>query len=498
MQLEEEGCLSVPGFNATVVRPARAVVKALDRTGTEFQHRRHGPAGPRVPARDGSPRRHAVRRSPARHQARPHRSQDPEADARRQMVTAPGCASRSSARRASPCRRSMRSSPRDHAVVGVVTQPDRPRGRGQKLTDAPVKARAVAAGVPVLQPERLRDRGLRRVVRLLARRPRRRRRLRQDPRRRAARHAAPRHDQRPRLAAAPLPRRRTRPPRRHRRRDARPASRSCASCKALDAGPMLATVATTDRTRRNERRGRARSRAARRGSARSKSLDRDGSRAGRRRRRRTTPGHLRASAHEGRRRHRLDALQPSASTTMVRGLHPWPHAYTFHDGRRLIVRRTSTSAGPSGIGRAAAPGTIVSAAEDDLVVANGRRDCFASSRFKPKASGRWLSANFSRVIASCRAPHSQPDDRAGAQRRVRHPLRDFRRPRRSAGGHRTARDALDRRTRSRARGRNRHRRTALAWRARSPHRPLRQTADRTARSPRSSRSCASARISCCI
>ena len=37
MQLEDEGCLSVPGFNATVVRPARAVVKALDRTGTEFQ-----------------------------------------------------------------------------------------------------------------------------------------------------------------------------------------------------------------------------------------------------------------------------------------------------------------------------------------------------------------------------------------------------------------------------------------------------------------------------
>jgi peptide deformylase len=35
MQLEEEGCLSVPGFNATVARPMRAVVKALDRTGQE-------------------------------------------------------------------------------------------------------------------------------------------------------------------------------------------------------------------------------------------------------------------------------------------------------------------------------------------------------------------------------------------------------------------------------------------------------------------------------
>jgi peptide deformylase len=31
MQLEEEGCLSVPGFNATVVRPRRAIVRGLNR-----------------------------------------------------------------------------------------------------------------------------------------------------------------------------------------------------------------------------------------------------------------------------------------------------------------------------------------------------------------------------------------------------------------------------------------------------------------------------------
>src|SRR6187397_2007152 len=34
-QLEEEGCLSAPGFNATVLRPKRAVVKGFDREGTE-------------------------------------------------------------------------------------------------------------------------------------------------------------------------------------------------------------------------------------------------------------------------------------------------------------------------------------------------------------------------------------------------------------------------------------------------------------------------------
>ncbi len=33
MQLEEEGCLSVPGFTATVPRPARVSVRALDRSG---------------------------------------------------------------------------------------------------------------------------------------------------------------------------------------------------------------------------------------------------------------------------------------------------------------------------------------------------------------------------------------------------------------------------------------------------------------------------------
>ncbi len=44
-----------------------------------------------------------------------------------------------------------------HTVCGVVTQPDRPRGRGQQVSDAPVKALAVASGLPVLQPSRLKD-----------------------------------------------------------------------------------------------------------------------------------------------------------------------------------------------------------------------------------------------------------------------------------------------------------------------------------------------------
>ena len=44
-----------------------------------------------------------------------------------------------------------------HTVVVVVTQPDRPRGRGHQLSASPVKAFAVEEGIPVLQPDRVRD-----------------------------------------------------------------------------------------------------------------------------------------------------------------------------------------------------------------------------------------------------------------------------------------------------------------------------------------------------
>lgn len=44
-----------------------------------------------------------------------------------------------------------------YQVVGVVTQPDRPKGRRRILTAPPVKKVAVELGIPVYQPERLRD-----------------------------------------------------------------------------------------------------------------------------------------------------------------------------------------------------------------------------------------------------------------------------------------------------------------------------------------------------
>ena len=42
-------------------------------------------------------------------------------------------------------------------VVGVYTQPDRPKGRGMKMLPSPVKEVALAAGIPVFQPENFRE-----------------------------------------------------------------------------------------------------------------------------------------------------------------------------------------------------------------------------------------------------------------------------------------------------------------------------------------------------
>jgi len=44
----------------------------------------------------------------------------------------------------------------NHTVVAVITQPDRPRGRGQEISFSPVKQAALEAGIPVRQPVKVR------------------------------------------------------------------------------------------------------------------------------------------------------------------------------------------------------------------------------------------------------------------------------------------------------------------------------------------------------
>ncbi len=56
---------------------------------------------------------------------------------------------------ACPCLEALLASP--HPVTGVITQPDRPKGRGRKLAPPPIKSLAIARHIPVFQPEKLRD-----------------------------------------------------------------------------------------------------------------------------------------------------------------------------------------------------------------------------------------------------------------------------------------------------------------------------------------------------
>jgi methionyl-tRNA formyltransferase len=254
-----------------------------------------------------------------------------------------------------------------HSLVGVVTQPDRPRGRGQKLSDAPVKARAIAGGVPVLQPERLRDAEFvaaftswhadLAVVAAYGK-------MLGD-----ALLALPRLGM-INVHASLLPR----------YRGAAPVHRAVIAgeretgvtimriVKALDAGPMLAKTRraigpdeTSDEIERD---------LARLGA--SLLIDvadalADGPVIGTPQDDALATYAPRLTKHEG----AIDWRDSAERIhNMVRGLHPWPHAFTFHDGRRFIVRRTSTSAGVP-IDLSGGPGTIVAAAEDDLVVQTG-------------------------------------------------------------------------------------------------------------------------------
>ncbi len=258
-----------------------------------------------------------------------------------------------------------------HTVVGIVTQPDRPRGRGRQVSDAPVKARAREAGLPVLQPERMTDetfldtlaswRADLGVVAAYGR-------ILTD-----ALLAMPRLGM-INVHGSLLPR----------YRGAAPVHRAIIDgeistgitimrvVKALDAGPMLATdhrAIGRDET--------------------SEEVERDLARIGARLLVAVVDQIARGQALETPQEeglatyaHRLtkddgaiDWSWPARRVhNLVRGLQPWPHAFTFLHGRRLIVLRTTVEA-PE-VARALAPtevspGTVTEAAGDRLIVATG-------------------------------------------------------------------------------------------------------------------------------
>lgn len=251
-----------------------------------------------------------------------------------------------------------------HVVTGVVTQPDRPRGRGRKTLDAPVKALAAAAGLPILQPQRLKDAVF--VEKLMA--------LRADLGVVAA-YGKLLTDQ---LLAVPaqgfinvhaslLPR----------YRGAAPVHRAVIAgeretgvtimriVQALDAGPMLANAhrpIAADETSAEVEHDLARLGAA------LLVVTLDDLAAGRMPERPQDDSQATYAPKLQKEEGLIDWRWTAERLhNLIRGLHPWPHAFTFLGPRRFIVRRSRWSAEPS----PGVPGTVIEAAGDRLAVATG-------------------------------------------------------------------------------------------------------------------------------
>jgi methionyl-tRNA formyltransferase len=251
-----------------------------------------------------------------------------------------------------------------HLVVAAVTQPDRPRGRGQKVSYAPVKDRAVAAGVPVIQPDSLLDPAF--VATLAA--------LGADVGVVAAYGkiltdavlAAPRLGL-INVHASILPR----------YRGAAPIQRAVISgeretgitimrvVRALDAGPMLTVMRRPiglDETSEEVEHDLSRIGADLTISTLDRLID----------------GHLtevaqrESDATYARRLTKDDGLIDWAWPAervhnVIRGLHPWPHAFTFLGDQRFILHRSTVSRGAPD----AVAGTVLEASGDRLRIAAG-------------------------------------------------------------------------------------------------------------------------------
>jgi methionyl-tRNA formyltransferase len=264
-----------------------------------------------------------------------------------------------------------------HEVVTVVTQPDKPRGRGQRVSDAPVKALAVARGVPVLQPQRL--------ARELF----------------AADFAALRADlgvvaaygkilpewllQTPRLGlinvhASLLPKYRGASPiqRAVVNGDAETGVTIMRIVKALDAGPMLARVVrpigpddSSDEVERDLATLGAELLVgvlAPLAAGAIVEVPQDETQA-------TYAPRL--TKEEG----LLDFRRPAVAVhNQIRGLRPWPGAHTFLDGARLVLHRARVSPAP----QPSAPGTCIAASASGIIISCGDGGAVAVLDLQPE------------------------------------------------------------------------------------------------------------------
>jgi len=276
-----------------------------------------------------------------------------------------------------------------HTVAGVVTQPDRPRGRGQKVTFAPVKTLALEHHVPVIQPDRLKPPQVSEALRawnadigVVA----------------AYGRIIPEHLLTiPRLGminvhASLLPKYRGAAPvhRAVMNGDAKTGVTIMRLAKELDAGPMFAKVTRPigpDETSDVVEDALAGLGAEllidvldqlAAGTAHEESQDDS-----------QATYAPRLTKEEG----LIDWSQSAqAIHNRVRGLHPWPHAYTYLNGARLIIRRTRVQlAGrtvPELTGRKAPPyeggGTVVNVDADALFVTAGNGEELAVLEIQPE------------------------------------------------------------------------------------------------------------------
>ena len=156
----------MPNIFEEVERAARVRVRAQTAEGAGIRARAGGARGGVPAARDGSSGRQAVRRLPLEPQARAHPPQARERAPRaRQRAPRPRqrarprasydacCASPLPVRRSSRCRRCAALAASRHQLVGVLTQPDRPAGRGRKLRRQPGQAVwRWSSDLPLAQP----------------------------------------------------------------------------------------------------------------------------------------------------------------------------------------------------------------------------------------------------------------------------------------------------------------------------------------------------------
>jgi methionyl-tRNA formyltransferase len=269
-----------------------------------------------------------------------------------------------------------------HSVVAVVTQPDRPRGRGQHVQEGPVKTVAAAHDIPVLQPQKLKSPSFHDALR-----------ARSPDLGVVAAYGRILPDEvltLPPLGlinihASLLPAHRGASPIQHAviNGDAETGVSIMRVVRDLDAGPVFATarrLITPDETSMDVEDDLARMGAELMltvvdGIARDDAVAKpqDESRV-------TYAGKL--TKADG----LLDWTQPARILhNRVRGLHPWPHAHSFLGGRRYVILRTQIPThGGAHLTTGAVPGVVLEAHGDDLAVAAGDGSALRILQIQPE------------------------------------------------------------------------------------------------------------------